>query len=99
MLIVEVARGGRNSYGHQMGGWKVMTGGIPVSRFSRAKDARRFAKNLRKLYSRPGVDEAHAAALLATHQMKDDCDLWEEDRDYLREMREAEEEAELGMDV
>lgn len=82
MLVVEVARGGKNTYGHQMGGWKVMTSGIPVSRFGRAKDARRFAKNLRKLYGRQGVDDAGAAALLALHQMKDDNDLWEEDREY-----------------
>lgn len=98
MLNVEVARGGRNTYGHRMGGWKVMTGGIPVSRFARAKDARRFAKNLRKLYARPGVDEAHAAALFATHQMKDDEDLWEEDREYYRQM-EAEEERDMQVEA
>jgi hypothetical protein len=55
-LIVEVARGGRNMYGHVMRGWKIMTGGIVVSRFHKAKDARKFAKNLRKLYARPNVD-------------------------------------------
>jgi len=94
MLIVEVARGGKNTYGHEMGGWKVMTGGIPVSRFSRAKDARRFAKNLRKLYARPGLDDAYAAALLATQQMKDDNDCWEEDMEYFRALG-AEEERDL----
>ena len=85
MLVVEVARGGYNSYGHKMGGWKIMTGGITVSRMQKAKDARRFAKNLRKLYSRGGVDSAAAAALLAVHQMKDDNDLWEMEDPYRRE--------------
>lgn len=80
-LIVEVARGGRNTFGHPMRGWKVMTGGIAVSRFHKAKDARRFAKNLRKLYARKNVDQVGAAAVLALGQMKDDNDLWEmEDR-------------------
>lgn len=85
MLVVEVARGGKNTYGHTMRGWKVMTSGIPVARMDKAKDARRFAKNLRKLYGRQNVDDAGAAALLALHQMKDDNDLWEEDDPYRRD--------------
>jgi hypothetical protein len=90
-LIVEVARGGKNTYGHVMRGWKIMTGGIVVSRFHKAKDARRFAKNLRKLYARPGLDSAAAAAVLALGQMKDDNDLWEmEDRwEYEEEFEPA----------
>lgn len=79
MLTVEVARGGRNSYGHRMGGWKIMTGGITVARMQKAKDARHFAKNLRKLYARGKVDPAAAAAFFAVGQMKDDNDLWEMD--------------------
>jgi hypothetical protein len=80
-LIVEVARGGKNTFGQRMGGWKIMTSGIVVSRMAHAKDARRFAKNLRKLYARPNVDSAGAAGLLAMHQMMDDNDLWDlEDR-------------------
>lgn len=98
MLVVEVARGGKNTYGHTMGGWKVMTSGIPVARMQTAKDARRFAKNLRKLYGRQGVDDAGAAALLALHQMKDDNDLWEEDLEYFREMA-AEEEMDRQMEL
>lgn len=81
MLVVEVARGGKNTYGHTMYGWKVMTSGIPVARMARAKDARRFAKNLRKLYGRQRIDDAAAAAILALHQMKDDNDLWEHEED------------------
>jgi hypothetical protein len=98
MLVVEVARGGKNTYGHTMHGWKVMTGGIPVARMNKAKDARRFAKNLRKLYGRQGIDDAAAAALLAVHQMKDDNDLWEEDNEYFREMA-AEEEMDRQMGI
>jgi hypothetical protein len=86
MLVVEMARGGRNSYGHRMGGWKVMTGSIPVARMARAKDARRFAKNLRKLYARSGVDQAEAAAFLAITQMKDENDLLETDLWRMREI-------------
>lgn len=82
MLTVEVARGGRNNYGHRMGGWKVMTGGIPVARMATAKDARRYAKNLRKLYSSSKLDAASAAAFFAVGQLKDDHDLWQEDDPY-----------------
>lgn len=100
MLVVEVARGGKNTYGHKMDGWKVMTSGIPVARMQKAKDARRFAKNLRKLYSRGNVDDAGAAALLALHQMKDDNDLWEEDNEYFREMAAEEEmDRQMGIEV
>lgn len=84
-LIVEVARGGKTTMGHDLGGWKVMTSGIAVARFHKAKDARHFAKNLRKLYGRPGVDQAAAAALLALGQMKDDNDLWEEENRWYEE--------------
>lgn len=89
ILIVEVARGGRNSFGHRMGGWKIMTGGIPVARMRKAKDARRFAKNLRKLYARKNMDPAAAAAVFAVGQMKDDNDLHEMDRDLNYEREEA----------
>lgn len=78
-------------YGHTMGGWKVMTSGIVVSRFREAKHARHFAKNLRKLYARPSVDAAGAAALFALGQMNDDNDRWEmEDRCYEDEFEPAE---------
>ena len=43
MLVVEVARGGRNLYGHKMHGWKVMTSGIPVARMNKAKGWRGFS--------------------------------------------------------
>lgn len=90
-LIVEVARGGKNTLGHVMGGWKVMTGGIPVARFKKAKDARKFAKNLRKLYARKNVDQAAAAAFFAVGQMKDDNDLWDlEERWYEDEFEPVE---------
>ena len=80
-LTVEVARSGRNEVGSWMGRWKVLTGCITVSRFREAKDARRFAKNLRKLYARNPGEQAGMAALLALGQMQDDHDSWEmEDR-------------------
>jgi len=84
MLVVEVARGGRNLYGHKMRGWKVMTSGIPVARMNKAKDARHFAKNLRKLYARTTCDSAAAAALLASGQMQSDNDQWD-DSEYNEE--------------
>jgi len=92
MLVVEVARGGRNLYGHKMRGWKVMTSGIPVARMNKAKDARHFAKNLRKLYARTTCDSAAAAALLASGQMQSDNDQWDDseyNKEYERDFEEA----------
>ena len=80
-LDVEVARSGRKEPGAWLGRWKVLTGAIVVSRFRRAKDARRFAKNLRKLYAKNPAEQAGMAALLALGQMQDDHDSWDmEDR-------------------
>lgn len=97
MLVVEVARGGRNLYGHKMRGWKVMTGGIPVARMNRAKDARHFAKNLRKLFARSTCDSAAAAALLASGQMQSDNDSWDDSQYNDEYERDLEEEIEKGI--
>ncbi len=87
MLIVEVSRGERGTMR-----WKILTGGIPVHRCHGAKAARRFAKNLRKLYAYKNVDPAFAASFFAYGQMQEDLDPWGDryDLEMQREEREYE---------